>query len=198
MSSNKPKIEHFTVNEGLQYALLDLEEFALFHQLSDKRAVEKNAAFYVVRSVLKDEKIEIFYEESGKPFLKNGFKISISHSYNKLAVLFSSTNEAGIDIEKVRDKILKIKTKFLSPKELEDLKDATPETYTLYWGAKEALYKATCITGLLFAEQLRIEPFIFSDKGGEIKALVKLADSEKKHTLHYQVLNEYILVYTVT
>ena len=184
------------MNEQLQYALLDLEEFALCFNLSDKRTIEKNAALYVVRNILKDELIEIFYKESGKPYLNNGVKVSISHSHNWLAVLFSTTHEVGIDIEKVRDKILKVKHKFLSEKELRELKDASLEKYTLYWCAKEALYKASGISGLLFAEQLFIESFVYSNKGGKINAVVKHHTSEKKHTLHYQVLNDYVLVYT--
>ncbi len=196
MSSNNPKIAHFSVNETLQYALLDLEEFALCFNLSDKRVIEKMAALFLVRNVLKDELLEIFYEASGKPYLNAGSKISISHSYNWLTVLFSTEGEVGIDIEKVRDKILKIKEKFLSEKELHELKDASLEEYTLYWCAKEALYKASGISGLIFSEQLFIEPFSYSKTGGKIKAIINHTNSEKKHTLHYQVLNDYVLVYT--
>jgi len=198
LTSNSPKIEHFSVNEALQYALLDLEKFALHYNLSDKRTIEKMAALYLVRSILKDESVEIFYEESGKPYLKKSTKISISHSYNWLAVLFSSTQEIGIDIEKVRDKILKIKEKFLSSEELNELKDAPLEKYTLYWCAKEVLYKASGISGLLFAEQLFVDPFVYSKNGGKIKAVLNHPDSEKKYTLHYRVLNDYVLVYTDT
>ena len=196
LTSNNPKIEHFGVNETLQYALLDLGKFALCFNLSDKRTIEKMAALYLVRNILKDESVDIFYEASGKPYLNKSMKISISHSYNWLAVLFSSTQEVGIDIEKVRDKILKIKEKFLSSQELTELKDAPLEKYTLYWCAKEALYKASGISGLLFAEQLFIEPFVYSKNGGKIKAILNHPDSKKKHTLHYHILNDYVLVYT--
>jgi 4'-phosphopantetheinyl transferase len=193
---NEPKIQHFTLHKNLQYALLDLEEFALCFGLKEKRAIEKRAALYVVKHILKDERADIFYEESGRPYLDNGMKISVSHSYNWLAVIVSASIEVGIDIEKVRDKILKIKEKFLSEEELNELKGASPEKYTLYWCAKEVLYKASGVSGLIFAQQLLIEPFAFSNTGGKIKAVVKLPASEKKHTLHYEVLNDYVLVYT--
>lgn len=193
---NSPKIEHFSVSAKLQYALLNLEEFALCFGLDNKRTIEKMASLFVVRNVLKDESIEIFYEESGKPYLNTGLNISISHSHDWLAVLFSSDKEVGIDIEKVRPKVLNIKEKYLSVKELNELKDASIEKHTLYWCAKEALYKACGISGLNFAEQLYIESFIYSRQGGEIKAVVSHSDSKKKHTLHYQVLNDYVLVYT--
>ena len=196
MSSNSPKIEHFQPNEELQYALLNLEEFARCFSLADKRSIEKAAALYLIRNILHDTSLEIFYEESGKPYLKNGMNISISHSHDWLAMLFSTSSNIGIDIEKVRDKILKIKEKYLSKKELEELKDASLEKYTIYWGAKEALYKACGISGVLFAEQLFIEPFVYSQQGGKINAMLIHDNSQKKHTLHYQVLGDYILVYT--
>jgi 4'-phosphopantetheinyl transferase len=194
---NSPKIEIFSLSEQLQLTLLNLNEFAQHHKLTDKRSIEKQAAIYIVRAVLKDNQIEILYKESGKPYLVGNIKISISHSYDWLAILFSfNGNDVGVDIEKVRDKVLNIKEKFLSQKELQNLKDAPPEKYTIYWGAKEALYKALEIRGLNFAEQIFIEDFTYAHMGGKISALVNSSNSEKKHTLHYQVLDNYILVYT--
>lgn len=197
MTQNSPKIEHFKPDESLQYALLNLDEFAMHFKQEEKRVIEKAAALYLVKHVLKDDLLEIFYEESGKPYLKNGVNISISHSYNYLAVLFSRKGRVGIDIEKVRDKIIMIRRKFLSPQELKHVQNASLEEHTVYWCAKEALYKVAGINGLIFAEQLLVEPFVYSTKGGEIKALLIQSNSEKKYTLHYRILGEYVLVYTM-
>ncbi len=196
MPLNSPKIEHFSISNQLHYTLLNLEEFALCFNLNNKRTIEKMAALYVVRNVLKDESIEIFYKENGKPYLNTNKFISISHSHEWLAVLFSDAKECGIDLEKVRPKILNIKEKYLSDTELEELKNAPIEKYTLYWCAKEALYKACGISGLLFAEQIFIEPFIYAQQGGKIKAQINHVTFEKKVTLHYAILDDYILVYT--
>jgi 4'-phosphopantetheinyl transferase len=194
---NIPKIELFSVSEQLRLTILNLKEFAEHHKLIDKRSIEKQAALYVVRTILKDDQIEVLYKESGKPYLASDVKISISHSYDWLTMLFSfNKTEIGVDIEKVRDKILNIKDKFLSKKELQHLKDAPLEKYTIYWGAKEAIYKALDITGLNFSEQIFIEDFTYTHTGGIICAIVNYSNSEKKHTLHYKVLDNYILVYT--
>jgi 4'-phosphopantetheinyl transferase len=40
--------------------------------------------------------------------------ISISHSHDKLAIIVNEKEATGIDIELIRDKVLKIKHKFLS------------------------------------------------------------------------------------
>jgi 4'-phosphopantetheinyl transferase len=197
LTRNSPEITCYNAGKALKLALLELDELALFYSLNDKREIEKKAALYVAKNVLDDEAVEIFYHSNGRPYLKNGIKISVSHAYNKLAVLFSfNKKEIGIDIEKVRDKILKIKAKFLSAAELKELEQASLEKYTLYWGAKEAVYKAHCTEGLLFAEEIAVEPFTLFEKGGKIHVQVARAGSEKKYILHYQILNEYVLVYT--
>jgi phosphopantetheinyl transferase len=197
LTRNSPEITCYSPGKSLKLALLELDEFAPFYSLNDKREIEKKAALYVAKNILNDETVEILYSANGRPYLKNGIKISVSHAYNKLAVLFSfNEKEIGIDIEKVRDKILKIKEKFLSAAELKELEQASLEKYTLYWGAKEAVYKAHCTEGLLFAEEIAVEPFTFSEKGGKMKVQITRTGSEKKYILHYQILSEYVLVYT--
>ncbi|MHB8261913.1 MAG: 4'-phosphopantetheinyl transferase family protein [Bacteroidia bacterium] len=197
MSANSPEIKHSILTKQLELALLNLNEFATHFNLTDKRGIEKQAAQYVVRTILNNDTIEILYKESGKPYLPISVNISISHSYDWLAVLFSfNGTEIGVDIEKVRDKILNIKDKFLSLKELEALKDASLEKHIVYWCVKEAVYKAFGKVGLIFEEQIQIEDFIYSQQGGKIYAYVGDADTKINYTLHYQIINEYILVYT--
>ncbi len=197
IEENNLKIVVLQLSEQMQMAKINLTDFAKYYNLTDKRSVEKQAASSVVKFVLKDDDIEILYKESGKPYLLSDVSISISHSYDWLVVLFSfAGNNIGIDIEKVRDKILNIKEKFLSKKELIDLQDAPSEKYTVYWSAKEAIYKALDKEGLSFAEQIIIENFTYSHTGGKINALAYDSNLEKKHILQYQVLKEYILVYT--
>ena len=196
MPLNSPEIKHSDINQQLELAILNLNEFATYFKLTDKRIIEKQAALYVVRTILKDDNLEILYHETGKPYLPN-LNISVSHSYDWLVVLFSHNGiDVGVDIEKVRDKILNIKEKFLSEKELQDLKDASLEKYTVYWCVKEAVYKAIGKIGLIFEDHIHVEDFTYSQKGGKINASVDYGSIKKKYTLHYQLLNEYILVYT--
>src|SRR6185369_876971 len=139
----------------------------------------------------------ISYHENGRPLLSNGVKISVSHAGHKLAVLFSRKGvDAGVDLEQVREKVLRIREKFLSPAELADLKEAPLELYTTYWAVKEAVYKAMCTPGLLFAEQIAVQPFSFNRNGGDIFCDVKRNGVEKKFALRYQLMDEYVLVYT--
>ncbi|HNQ27892.1 MAG TPA: 4-phosphopantetheinyl transferase, partial [Aquaticitalea sp.] len=47
---------------------------------------------------------DLFYDDNGKPHLKDGKHISITHSFEFSAVIVSN-NAVGIDIEKQREKI---------------------------------------------------------------------------------------------
>src|SRR5665213_1188621 len=143
LNKNSPEIALSRPSEQLQIAKLNLTDFAEYHNLTDKRSIEKQAARYIIQAVLKDDALEVLYKESGKPYLLSDVSISISHSYDWLVILFSYNGcDIGVDIEKVRDKILNIKDKFLSEQELQDLENAPIEKHITYWCAKEAIYKA--------------------------------------------------------
>jgi len=50
---------------------------------------------------------DLYYDEVGKPHLKDGKHISITHSNQFTGIIVSETHEVGIDIEMQRDKIIK-------------------------------------------------------------------------------------------
>ena len=54
---------------------------------------------------------DLIYNKDGAPFLKNGLKISISHSGLFVAVCLSK-EKMGIDLQTVNEKILKVVDKF--------------------------------------------------------------------------------------
>lgn len=49
---------------------------------------------------------DLYYDENGKPFLKDNRKISISHSFNMVVVLICDDVEVGVDIEKKEIRLL--------------------------------------------------------------------------------------------
>lgn len=98
------------------------------------------------------EEITIIRDKKGKPYLKDiPFYISISHSDDLVAVAISK-NQIGIDIEKLKDRDLKICRKVCTQKEIllmENSSNPTKEFYKI-WTAKEAYFKkvGTGITNL--------------------------------------------------
>lgn len=110
------------------------------------RSAEHRAAFLSIRHLLMAQGYtdkDLYYDERGKPHLKDGSYISISHSHSFTAVIISHRREVGIDIEKQRDKILRIAHKFTPVAEYRTLANTTAlvRKLTWVWGAKESLYK---------------------------------------------------------
>src|SRR5690606_19968975 len=91
---------------------------------------------------------DLFYDTNGKPHLKDGKYISITHSFTFSAVIVSD-HLVGIDIEKQRDKIGVIAHKFMDYESQYLQKDA--EDYirklTVIWCIKESLYKLFATPG---------------------------------------------------
>jgi len=132
--------------------------------------------FLSIRHLLKEvgyTDADVIYDEYGKPHLKDGKYISITHSFNFTAIIVSDKLKVGIDIEKQRDKILKIAHKFTPFEEYKTIAnhDALIRKLTIVWGAKESLYKIYGKKKLRFLENIYVEDFSFDGNKtiGEIR-----------------------------
>ena len=123
--------------------------------------------FLSIRHLLKsfeytDE--DLFYDKNGKPHLRDGKYISITHSFTFSGVIISD-KPVGIDIEKQRDKITRIAYKFT---DYETNYLAHDKTYirklSVIWCAKESLYKLYATPGLSFKNHTIVIPFMLEDK----------------------------------
>ncbi|WP_318310617.1 4'-phosphopantetheinyl transferase family protein [Flagellimonas crocea] len=108
---------------------------------------------------------DLYYDDFGKPHLKDGNFISITHSHNFTGIIVSETDEVGIDIEMQRDKILRIAHKFTPIQEYKTLAntEALMRKLTIVWGAKESLYKIYAQQGLSFLRHINVMDFTFED-----------------------------------
>lgn len=135
----------------------------------------------------------IHKDEFGKPHLINSnFHVAISHSYPMIACAIHPISACGIDIESKRPQLLKIKHKFLNPKELERCGEDL-EKLCLHWSAKEALYKIHGRKNLIFAEQLEI----ISIAEKSMEAVLIINGKTEKYILTFEYFSEYLLVYNV-
>jgi len=107
---------------------------------------------------------DLYYDANGKPNLKDGKQISITHSFQFSGIIVSD-KKVGIDIEKQRDKILKIANKFTPLREYRTLAndDAVIRKLTIVWGAKEAIYKLYSEKGVSFLQHIDIKDFAFEN-----------------------------------
>ncbi|CAI8169972.1 MAG: Uncharacterised protein [Polaribacter sp. SA4-10] len=125
--------------------------------------------FLSIRYLLKEvgySDFDLIYDKEGKPHLKDGKFISISHSFIFSAIIISDDLKVGIDIEKQREKILKIAHKFTPIEEYKTIanSEALISKLTIVWGAKESLYKIYGKRKLLFLHHIHINDFKFIAK----------------------------------
>lgn len=107
---------------------------------------------------------DLYYNTNGKPFLKDGKHISITHSFTFSAIVVSD-QPVGIDIEKQRHKIKLIASKFTDYESA--YLSANSADYvnklTVVWCIKEALYKLFATPGLSFKDHTLVIPFEVKD-----------------------------------
>lgn len=108
---------------------------------------------------------DLYYDKAGKPHLKDGRHISITHSHQFTGIIVSDTIEVGIDIEMQRPKITRIAHKFTPIEAYGHIKSTNDlvRKFTIVWGCKESLYKIYATEGLSFMRHIYIEDFGFSD-----------------------------------
>lgn len=108
---------------------------------------------------------DLYYNDAGKPHLKDGKYISITHSHDFTGIIVAQTDEVGIDIELQRDKILRIAHKFTPIEEYKTManSEAIIRKLTIVWGAKESLYKIYAQKGLSFFHHIDVKEFNLED-----------------------------------
>ncbi len=129
--------------------------------------------FLAVRMLLQHldySDFDLYYDSYGKPHLKDGKCISISHSHEFSAIALS-TNIIGIDLELVKEKTLKIASRFMDVSHLDNLSEAKKtQKATVIWGIKESIFKIKSMEGISFPNHIFENEFNLEDK----KAMAQL------------------------
>ena len=160
---------------------------------NEQKRMQWLAARCLLRS-MSDSATKISYDELGVPSLDNNVNVSFSHSHQMISVLLDEKKGVGIDIQHINQKIVRIRKKFCSEKELSLWRgNDMLEALHLIWCAKEAVYKKVNIPGLIFKEEMEMHPFDV-DKKGELTCLLR---QKEEIYLKYEILDDYTLVYTV-
>ena len=154
-------------------------------------------AFLSVRKLLQLKgytDFDLDYDQFGKPHLKDGKHISISHSH-EYATIIISDEITGIDIELQREIIIKIAPKF-AEKELEFL-DKDNQEYirklTVIWGVKESIFKIINEVGISFKDHIHVHPFEMVDLSGTANLYFQNRASQFEY--HFIEIDNFTLVY---
>ena len=170
----------------------DKKEFENLKQKSPKRLIEKQMVRQMLKKILPNHKIR--YHENGQPYLEPFDKfVSVSHSF-PYAVLAISEKKIGVDIEQVKDRIDKIKHKFLHPTEIDWLGrvESEIEHLTAIWCIKEALFKIHSSKQWSFKEFYVVDEFLL-DQFSKIKCKVFDKDREDKFLAYLEKIENYYL-----
>jgi 4'-phosphopantetheinyl transferase len=163
-------------------------------------STSRKLEFLSVRALLAEllgKDARIVYNKNNKPFLKDGSRfISISHSNKLTAILLSTNEKVGIDLEYMSTNIGRIAFKFLNRNE-KITKEQETRRYHLYlhWCAKEALYKICDKEGISIKKNITIEPFEVKESG-EIKGKVHTDKINDSFDLFYTRYDNYAIVWT--
>lgn len=179
-------------------APLDLKPNSLERVLGMKSELHQRG-FLSVRHLLREFDYtdqDLFYDNNGKPHLKDGKHISITHSFTFSGVIISD-NKVGIDIEKQRNKIAVIAKKFIDY-EFNYL-NAEAEDYvrklTVIWGIKESLYKLFATPGMLFRDNFLVIPFTFEETG--TVCWIDYKDGKYRYNSHYLEFEGFTCAYVI-
>lgn len=167
-------------------------------RLEGMKSESHQKGFLAVRMLLQEAgytDFELYYDEFGKPNMKDGRNISISHSYDFSVIMLSDKN-VGIDLELRRDLIKKIARKFaVEPFVFECEADSSDyvSKLTVIWGVKEAVFKVRNEIGISFKDHIFVQPFEMNQF--KTTALLDFIDSKQDFEVHFTEIENYTLVW---
>lgn len=170
--------------EGLRLSPAEKQLYDTFR--TGSRQLQWLAYRRLIRDLISPERYPVVYDESGKPFLAGSSRhISVTHTGDWAGVIISSRVRVGIDMERIRPRIERVKEKFLSEVELSFISaESFLEDLTLSWCAKEALYKLYGQRNLDFRENLRVHlPADPAD--GSFQGEVIMGEKREAYRLHH-------------
>ncbi|POY38960.1 4'-phosphopantetheinyl transferase [Solitalea longa] len=178
---------------------LDQSEKEVYESLSKgKRELHWLSSRVLLRSLINTpDFIKTSLDEHNKPYLVNlPHHFSLSHSFDYAAVMISKSKKVGIDIELIKDKIIRVEGKFLSDEELTFI-NTEHKIKHLYacWAAKEALYKLFGKKTVSLQDHIRLKPFDYNTKG-LIQANILDQNCPTDFLIYYQEYAEYMIAYT--
>ncbi|KAF2515765.1 4'-phosphopantetheinyl transferase superfamily protein [Flavobacterium salilacus subsp. salilacus] len=204
-----PLYKSVTINNDTQLLVWQITEShdTLFKQVRLKdvclarvegmKSEQHQRGFLSVRMLLQEagySDFDLYYANDGKPHLRDGKNISITHSHDFSAIIISSRN-TGIDMEMRRDKIIKIAHKFCSS-EFSYLNPEQQNDYirmlTVIWGVKEALFKMISLPGISFKQHIDVDAFTLEDTNGT--ATVTFEKMNNNYTFLFEEIEGFTLV----
>lgn len=174
---------------------------AYAHELSAFKSDSRKIEWLAVRVLLytlTGENKPVHYHPEGKPyFAGDKTYLSISHTKGYVSVIVSKTNEVGIDIERVSERVHKVAHKFVRDDEFlpEDPLLKT-RALLLIWSAKETMFKCMEEEAVDFREHLYVELPLIDDStcfsGKENRSL-----HGRTFLINYMLDPDFVMTWTI-
>ncbi len=165
-------------------------------RLQSMKSEMHQCGFLSIRKLLNEagySDFDLYYDEEGKPHLHDKKFVSISHSH-QFAALIISDKTVGIDLELQKEKILIIAPKFMDVCHLKNLSHENQiKKATIIWGIKESIFKIKNQKGISFPNHIFESEFNLQDK--ITKAQLRVDNKTEDFEIHFQEIENYILVY---
>ncbi|MBS1597968.1 MAG: 4'-phosphopantetheinyl transferase superfamily protein [Bacteroidetes bacterium] len=209
-----PLFYQHNINENTRLGIWQIEEDESF--FLKKVPLKKNvshphkrlqhlAGRFLLPELFNDFPIEeIIIADTKKPFLENEkYHFSISHCGDFAAAIVSGKSRVGVDVEMVTPKIGRISHKFLAPHEHEFLERVSlPEDLikmqTLFWSAKESIFKWYSLGEVDFREYIQLRENVPSTQDTELILPFVFKKSSPIHLMvHAKIFGELILTWVV-
>lgn len=185
---------HITEDVTSLFRAVSLKDTSLF-RLEGMKSEEHQKGFLAVRMLLQHlsyTDYDLTYDEAGKPHLSDGKQISISHTH-EFSCICISDELMGIDLEKLKDKTLKIAPRFMEVKHLENLSISEQiEKATVIWGIKESIFKIKNEKGISFPKHIYENDFNLNEK--ECSAELRFNNLIEKFKIKFYSVEDYIFV----
>lgn len=192
---------------------VSLKDSSLF-RLEKMRSESHQNGFLAVRMLLQHigyTDFDLDYDASGKPSLNpkkqitnpnelTNYKpqtishkhISISHS-GEFSAIAISTEKIGIDLEKVKEKVLRIAPRFMDISHLEGLSvEDQMKKSTVIWGVKESIFKIKNEVGISFPDHIFESEFNLTDKN--CTAQLQFNNKTEDFDIQFDFVEDYALV----
>lgn len=171
-------------------------------RLETMNSIEHKKGFLAVRMLLQHigfSDFDLYYDEFGKPNLKteenetsNSQHISISHSH-EFSCICISNQSIGIDLEKRKEKTLKIAPRFMDIFHLENLSEEDKiAKSTVIWGVKESVFKLKNEKGISFPNHISESPFQLEDKKGKVH--LNFNEITEDFQFQFDFVDDYVFV----
>lgn len=161
---------------------------------AEGRRRERLASRVLLKQLIGEEP-RVDYHPSGAPFLVDWpLHVSISHTRGYAAAILGDS-PTGIDIEYRSDRVLRIRSRFMTPEEERGIDSAHEvEHLLLHWCAKETLFKIIGQEEVDFLTHLHVHPFPYAEQG-RFQVSESRTPQAQSFRLAYQITTDYVLTW---